>query len=131
LIRLKGKSSAKDIYFETRIKRLKELLSWRKLLPIVRDSVREVLGNRPVYVFGSAVRGELTVDSDIDIAIIVDKVPESARERVRIIDEIWRRMEDRGVSFFYPFELHLMSESDKRMLEKGGAKFVRIEELLL
>lgn len=38
---------------------------------------------RGVYLYGSAARGELTADSDIDIAIALDKIPSRFAEHER------------------------------------------------
>lgn len=39
---------------------------------------------RGVYLFGSAARGQLDVDSDIDIAVVLDDVVDSFAEHERI-----------------------------------------------
>ena len=127
---MKEKYSKEELYIKIRAERLRELMNWRDFLPIIVEAVREVLGDKPLYVFGSAIEGKLTVDSDIDIAIIVEKVPEKAMERVRIIDKIWEVIEKRGVSYWYPIELHLITLEEKKIMERGGAKFVDIKELL-
>jgi len=38
---------------------------------------------RGVYLFGSAVRGQLNEDSDIDIAIVIDRINSSFEEHER------------------------------------------------
>ncbi|MGC9091429.1 MAG: nucleotidyltransferase domain-containing protein [Fervidicoccaceae archaeon] len=44
--------------------------------------MRQVLGGDvEVYVFGSAVEGRLTVDSDIDVAVVGRELPRSAGRR--------------------------------------------------
>jgi len=49
----------------------RELLRWRKYLEILVEAVKEVLGeDAEVYIFGSAAENRLTVDSDIDVAIV-------------------------------------------------------------
>ncbi|MEM2714701.1 MAG: nucleotidyltransferase domain-containing protein [Candidatus Bathyarchaeia archaeon] len=50
-------------------KRLRMLLDWRKYLPLLAEAVGEVLAGAEVYVFGSALEGNLTVDSDIDVPL--------------------------------------------------------------
>ncbi len=110
---------------------LKEILRWREYLPYLVEAIRKVLGNNvEIYVFGSAVENRLTVNSDIDIAVIMEKVPERARDRAKILDEIWRELETRGVPWWYPFEIHLMTRQEMKRLKKGGAKFVRVEDLM-
>ena len=41
---------------------------------------------RGVYLYGSAARGQLTEDSDIDIAVALDEVADSFAEHMRISD---------------------------------------------
>ena len=129
-MKLKEKYSKEELYIKIRAERLRELMNWRNFLPIIVEAVREVLGDKPLYVFGSAIEGKLTVDSDVDIAIIVEKVPEKAMERARIIDKIWEVIEKRGVSYWYPVELHLITLEEKKIMERSGTKFINIKELL-
>jgi len=129
-MKLKRKSSKESLYIKIRVERLKELMKWRDLLPIIVEAIEEALGNKPLYVFGSAIEGKITVDSDIDIAVIVERVPKRAIERARVIDRIWKAMEKRGISYWYPIELHLMTSKEKEMMEKCKAKFVSVKELL-
>ncbi len=122
--------SREDLIVKVSIERLKEILRWREVLPIVRKAIGRALKAKRVYVFGSCISGDLTADSDVDIAVILDNVPENARKRAAIVDRIWRELEEEGVSFWYPLEIHLITLNEKEMLERGGAKFVEIDELL-
>ena len=118
-----------ELYLKIKCERLRELLKWRETIPLVLRAIKEVLGEKVlVYLFGSAIEGRLTVDSDIDIAIILDKVPKRGLERARILEEIWRKLELMGVSYWYPLEIHLMTLKEKKLLEKGGAKFIELQE---
>ncbi|MGC8678771.1 MAG: nucleotidyltransferase domain-containing protein [Fervidicoccaceae archaeon] len=55
---------------------LKEHKILRYNLPVLVEAVRQVLGGDvEVYVFGSAVEGRLTVDSDIDVAVVGRELP--------------------------------------------------------
>ena len=129
-MKLKEKYSKEELYIKIRTERLRELINWRDFLPIIVEAIREVLGDKPLYVFGSVIEDKITVDSDIDIAIIVEKIPQRAMERARIINKIWEVIEKRGVSYWYPVEFHLITLEEKKTMERGGAKFVDIKELL-
>jgi len=107
-----------DTILRIQAERLSELLKWRQYLPILVEAVKSVLRDAEVYLTGSAVEGGLTVDSDIDVLVVVKHVPRSGLERARILDEIWRIMESRGVPWWYPFEIHLLSYEEFRILEK-------------
>ena len=110
---------------------LKGLLNWRSYIPILFEAVREVFGEDvEAYISGSALEDKLTAGSDIDVLIVVDKVPERGLERARIIDAIWRFMEDRGVPWWYPFEIHLVTRWELDMLRRGGAKIADVKEFV-
>jgi len=118
-------SPINDIAVEIQVWRLKELLKWRKYIEILVEAVREVFdGDVEVYVFGSAVEGRLTIDSDIDVAIVVRKVPKSGLERARLLDKLWRIMESRGVPWWYPFEIHLLTKEELTLLR--DSKLVKV-----
>lgn len=109
-----------------RVEVLRELLKWRSYIPILIETVKKVLDeNAGVYVTGSAIDDRLTVDSDIDVLVVVDKIPEKGLERAKIIDRVWAYMEKKGISWWYPFEIHLITRNE---LEKF-AKMGRIERL--
>jgi len=123
--------SSKNIDLAVRIQasRLRELLKWRRYLRTLVESARGVFGNNvEVYVFGSAVEGKLTANSDVDIAIVVEEVPRSGLERARLVDKLWRTMESNGVPWWYPFEIHLLTREELRLLK--GAKLVDISRLI-
>jgi len=50
-----------------------------------RRGLEELYGDRlrAVYLYGSAARDQLTVDSDIDIAVILDAIPDRFAEHER------------------------------------------------
>ena len=50
-----------------------------------RKGLEKIYGNRMlgVYLFGSATRGDLNEDSDIDIAIVLDEIPDRFEEHER------------------------------------------------
>jgi len=90
-------SPREKLIIEIQTRRLRELLRWRSYLPILVEAVKSVLGEDvEVYVFGSAVEGRLTIDSDIDVAVVVEELPGNASRRVGIFNRIWRIMESHG-----------------------------------
>jgi predicted nucleotidyltransferase len=51
----------------------------------VRAGLERIYGERlrGVYLYGSAARDELTPESDIDVAVILDRIPDRSREHDR------------------------------------------------
>jgi len=114
-----------DLIIKIQSYRLKELLKWREYLNILVEAVKKVFDEKAeVYVFGSAVEDRLTVESDIDVAIVIEKVPEKSVERIKLLNEIWSYMEERGVPWWYPFEIHLVTRRELMMLR--GSRFIKI-----
>ena len=56
-----------------------------KIAIIARRRLQDIYGRRlrGVYLYGSAARDKLTPDSDIDIAVILDKIPSRFEEHKR------------------------------------------------
>jgi len=122
-------SPREKLIIEIQTRRLRKLLRWRSYLPILVEAVKSVLGEDvEVYVFGSAVESRLTIDSDIDVAVVVEELPGSASRRVGMLNRIWRIMEDNGVPWWYPFEIHLMTRKELKLLRE--VKFVKAEDLI-
>ena len=114
-----------DKVIELQAWRLRELLKWREYIKILIEAVKEVFGKDvEVYIFGSAAENRLTVDSDIDVAIVVKEVPKSGIERAELLDKLWRAMEARGVPWWYPFEIHIMTKEELSLLRE--AKFIKM-----
>jgi predicted nucleotidyltransferase len=51
----------------------------------VRAGLEKIYGPRlrGVYLYGSAARDQLTPDSDIDVAVVLDRIPDRSREHER------------------------------------------------
>ncbi len=68
-----------------------------KVLSIAREyasSVRKVLPTRGIYLYGSYVRGTQNKDSDIDIAVIVDELPEDYQGTLTLL---WKLTRGEGI----------------------------------
>ena len=73
-------------------------------MPILQESVNALAPDAQVYVFGSALKGELTASSDIDILIVTEKI--RSRERHRLAAKIEARLGEDLASQI--FELHVV-----------------------
>ena len=52
------------------------------------EAVRKVVEPEAVYLYGSQARGTATKDSDIDIAVVVDHLPQNYLD---VVTELWRQ----------------------------------------
>ena len=98
-------------YFNFLIERSKILKEWRKYVPEIERAATKILGEVEVYVFGSAVRGELVGGSDIDILIVSDNVPEENIKRAVLKTEIERLAK---LPKNHPFEIHLANRKEAK-----------------
>jgi len=92
-------------------------------------AVEEVLGKGEIYIFGPAVRSRFRSESDIAVAVVVEEPLENA-DAERILSKIWEGLERRGVPLYYPLEIHLVTEEERKMLEGSGIGFVNLEILV-
>ncbi|MCC6053895.1 MAG: nucleotidyltransferase domain-containing protein [Thermosphaera sp.] len=108
-----------DLAVKMQAWRLRELLKWREYVKALVESAIEVFGGDiEIYLFGSVLEGRLTVDSDIDVAVVLREVPKRGLERARLLDALWRGMEFRGVPWWYPFEIHLVTQEELTLLKE-------------
>lgn len=74
----------------------------------IKNKARELLGDVRVIVFGSTVKGSYNIlNSDIDILIISNNLPEKEEERRKIKVEI-----KSVLPIFNPFQIHLATEKE-------------------
>ena len=72
-------------------------MNQEKVLNIAKgyaDTVRRVLSVKDIYLYGSYARGTANKDSDIDIAVIVDELPEDYLGTLKLL---WRLTRDECV----------------------------------
>ena len=82
-------------------------------LKIIKERVSKLLPDAKLYIFGSVVKGNYhPMLSDIDIAIVSDKIPKSANERAKLRLKIIEGFE------LSPFELHLLTKREWEFYRK-------------
>ena len=54
------------------------------------DAVRSVMKTAVVFLYGSQARGTATRDSDIDIAVVVDRLPDDYLETLSLLWKLTR-----------------------------------------
>ncbi|MEM1646699.1 MAG: nucleotidyltransferase domain-containing protein [Ignisphaera sp.] len=75
-------SVSEDTALAVQTWRLKMLLEWREHLPTLAEAAKEAFGEAEVYIFGSAVEGKLTADSDVDVLAVSDKAAGPQRHQL-------------------------------------------------
>jgi len=73
----------------------------------IKKEAKKVLGKVRVLVFGSIVRGKWTPQSDIDILIISENLPQNQEERSKIRTKI-----KSAIDPFSPFQIHLATPKE-------------------
>ncbi|MEM3404119.1 MAG: nucleotidyltransferase domain-containing protein [Nitrososphaeria archaeon] len=106
--------------------RARILRNWKNWLSGVKKAANEVLNSNLVglYVFGSAVTGDLVAFSDIDLLIITRNLPKSAVARSQIKEDIVNRA---GLPLVHPFEIHLVDGEEAGVYFKHiGRDFIKL-----
>ncbi len=110
-----------EVYYNILLERARMVRGWRSYLSRIADSIKKVLPDARIYVFGSVIRGEAVGGSDVDILVVSKNVPNSNIERAKLK----RRIEElSGLPVYHPFEFHLANE------EEAEWYFARIKEMI-
>ncbi len=111
-------------FMDTARKRADMIRNWREHVYGIVKAVKEVLPDAEVYVFGSAVTGDLVASSDIDILVVSEGIPESLFGRGWVKVEIERKA---GLPYYHPFEFHLVRPKDlEEYLRRVGRNILRV-----
>ncbi|NPA85477.1 MAG: nucleotidyltransferase [Crenarchaeota archaeon] len=101
------------------LERYSKLLKWRSYVPLLREALKRALPGAEAYIYGSAVEGKLSAKSDIDVMLVLERVPKSALERARMTARIREELEELGFYDHYLFEFHFVERGEER---KWGPK---------
>ena len=102
-----------DIYTESGKKALEHLKNYTAIAKQVKTLTLETWPTAEVYVFGSAVKGEYTAASDIDILITLPEKP-SLDEEAKVKAKIYKNLDA-------PIQLHVAT---KEQLTTWYKKFI-------
>lgn len=98
---------------------LRVLRGWRRYVKVVTEAVKAAIPGTEVYVVGGAAEGRLTVESDIDILVVLPHKPsfaECVELRARILEEA----EKLGLPPYAPIELHMIGKEELEEYVKRG-----------
>ena len=96
------------------------LAEWREHVKRLAEGARRLLGEARVLAFGSVVRGDWCVESDVDVLIVSPNVPGDATERVKVKMRLMELLEART-----PLELHLATPEE---FEHWYKRFIDVYE---
>ena len=82
--------------------------NYRKYLKNIESSIKTILKDPQIFLFGSIIDGNLVAGSDIDILVIAN-VPKKHLIRAELIAEI---EENAGLPLSHPFEFHLLTQEE-------------------
>ena len=113
----------------TALERLKKLHAWKEhIIPLVR-ATWNILPNAKVYVYGDAAEDRLTALSDIDVLIVDTSIPADPKDRMELKSRLWRRAEEYGVPWDYPFDILLLTPEEFEKFKKHIRILIEVSEL--
>lgn len=96
------------------------LRKWRSIARSLAMVIKKLYPEAEVYLIGGAAEGRITVNSDIDIAVVFNR-DLSRRDRVEILARIWDAA-DAVTPMYYPLELHILTPRELAKLEGRKVK---------
>jgi len=114
-----------ESYLDILLQRAEMVRNWKAYITKIAENARRVLPDAQVYVFGSAVKGEATGGSDVDVLIVSKKTPDNnmARAEIRVrIEELSH------LPSHHPFEIHLASESEAEWYFRRVKELVKVAD---
>ena len=110
-------------YYRSRHGRYHAMLNWREHLPELGAAVRVALPDARVFVFGSALKGGLVGDSDVDVLVVVPRALSVADRGVASLS-VEERLSAPGI-----FELHVTDGPGLAWYRKHAKELTPIEKL--
>ena len=95
-----------DLLIENAEERRRYFRDFIKYAEKVKEIVKQSDPDARIMLFGSAVKGELRPDSDIDLLIITD-IAEKLDERIKLRMEIVKILGEGS-----PFEIHIITDEE-------------------
>ncbi len=108
---------------DTLILRAKMLRKWRKWIPKVVETIKQLLPDAEIYIIGSIAREEAIAASDLDLLVISQKIPEKPLERAKLVATIEERAK---LPLYHPVEFHLIKPKDKQAYLKRNPEHIKL-----
>ncbi len=88
--------------------------NWRIVISRVALIIKKQFPEAEIYLIGGAAEARLTINSDIDLAVVFRNKLER-EERVKILETIWERIEDE-VPLYYPLHVIILDKDEFKKL---------------
>ena len=111
-------------YYRGRHERYLAMLKWRGQLPALKRAVEEAAPGAATYVFGSALRDELTANSDVDVLVVVGRHM-GPMERARLAVKVEEGLPEPGI-----FELHVSDQDGYRWYRRHAKEMVPLSRAM-
>lgn len=99
--------------------RRKYFQNYKRYAKLIKGAVN--LEDVEVIVFGSILKDEYTMASDIDILIISDNIPKGLNERAKILCKI-----NDVLGYLHPFELHLVTKKESEWYKRIIGSYMKV-----
>lgn len=99
--------------------RRKYFQNYKRYAKLIKGAVN--LEDVEVIVFGSILKDEYTMASDIDVLIISDNIPKGLNERAKMLCKI-----NDVLGYLHPFELHLVTKKESEWYKRLIGGYVKV-----
>ncbi len=83
------------------------LSEWRKVVKIAKEIINELYPNAEIYLIGGVAEDRLTIYSDIDLLVVLDK----GVDRIEVLTRIWDKLFEK-IPLYYPLEIHIVTKDE-------------------
>jgi len=107
--------------------KIEYLRNWKHYVNLLAKSIKELLPNTQAYVIGGAAEDRLTILSDIDVLIVIDKPLTDSQRRKLKTDILWNAIEKYGLPWDYPVEIHIATKEELKTYLRHTKKIIPIK----
>ncbi len=103
-------------------RRLKLLKTWHEVVGEAANIIKSIYSEAEIYLIGGVAENRITVDSDIDLAIVFKEKIEHGK-RIDILEKIWEKLEEK-IPIYYPLHIIILDQEEFNKF-KGSKKRIK------
>lgn len=103
--------------------RARMVREWRSWVPRVVKVIKDLWPDAEIYVIGSVARGEAIGSSDVDLLVVLENPPKTARDRAMARVLVEERAE---LPEYNPLNIHFISQEEKSVWLGRAKQYIRI-----